>query len=419
MKHRIGVIADDFTGATDIAGILAGCGLQTIQTAGVPDGDLAAEADAYVVSLKSRSCPAGEAINQSLAALAWLQGLNCSRFYFKVCSTFDSTPEGNIGPVTDALLDALEADHAVICPAFPENNRTIYKGYLFAGNELLSDSGMKDHPVTPMRDPCLSRLMDTQSRGKSGNIFIEHVWDGVEAVKTDIMKLRSEGIRYIIPDCLTDNDIDTIGSACSDEVLITGGSALIGGLVRAWSSEHGDTPTVHDSWRPSRGPSAIIAGSCSVMTNRQVDFYRQVAASRSVDPEAVIHNPSYEDELVTWLLDHADDAHAPMIYSTALPEVIECNREAYGEGLGARIELLFSAVARRLVNGGVKNLIIGGGETSGKVVQALGIQSFYIGQQIAPGVPWIRAVDRDVNLALKSGNFGDERFFLRCQELVY
>lgn len=414
---RIGVIADDFTGATDIAGFLVENGVSTIQTTGIPEDNFNAEADAYVVSLKSRSCPSSEAVEKSLRALDWLKTMGCTQYYFKYCSTFDSTSNGNIGPVTDALMDKLGIEQTVVCPALPVNGRTVYKGYLFVKNQLLQESGMKDHPITPMTDSNLARVIETQSKGKSGNIYFETIDKGPEAVKKELDRLKNEGLKYIILDCLNEGNVDVLGKALKDFVLLTGGSALAAGLARAKLDNRKNNPSTNDKGKPGREPTVIFAGSCSITTNQQIAFYKDYGTSRVVDPKEVISNPNYGKILLNWLREHVNDEYAPLLYSSTDPGALEKNRKIYGPDLGDVIESIFSDLAKKLLETGVKNFIIAGGETSGKIVQSLDLSGFYIGPQIAPGVPWIKAVDKDVFLALKSGNFGDKRFFLRSQEL--
>jgi 3-dehydrotetronate 4-kinase len=414
---RLGVIADDFTGATDIAGFLVEHGISAIQVNGIPGGSIDAGAEAYVVSLKSRSCPAEEAVDLSLKALEWLRGMGCIRFYFKYCSTFDSTDKGNIGPVTDALLTALGQEMTVVCPALPVNGRTIYMGYLFVHDLLLNESGMKDHPVTPMTDAKLARIIESQGAGKAGEVHTPVIEEGAEAVRRKLVELKDQGVRYAVLDALNDKHLETLGEAVREMPLITGGSGLAAALARSTGRTPGDIREARKKGRPRRGKTVILSGSCSTATNLQVARYRLQAASRSIDISRCLDDPRYIDELFDWTMEHADDPYAPLLYATSPPEVLAANKEKYGSrNPGAAIEELFAKLAQRLLKAGIGNFIVAGGETSGKVVQNLDLEAFHIGPQIAPGVPWVKAAGSDVYLALKSGNFGDEDFFRTAQE---
>ncbi|MFN3297113.1 3-oxo-tetronate kinase, partial [Caldimonas sp.] len=221
----LGVIADDFTGATDVASMLVRAGMRTVQVIGVPDGP-PPKADAVVVALKSRTIPAAQAVADSLAALRWLQAAGAKQFYFKYCSTFDSTPAGNIGPVTEALLEALGSDFTIACPAFPENGRTVFRGHLFVGDQLLSDSGMRHHPLTPMTDANLVKVLQAQSRGRVGLLRYDTVGQGVQAVRERLAQLRAEGVRLAVADAIDNDDLRTLAAACAGLPLITAGSGV-------------------------------------------------------------------------------------------------------------------------------------------------------------------------------------------------
>jgi len=411
---NIGVIADDFTGATDIAGFLVTNGIRTIQTTGIPDERFEAEAEAYVLSLKSRSCPADEAIRLSLEALHWLRDKGCEQIFFKYCSTFDSTAKGNIGPVTDALLDEMGEEFTILCPALPVNGRTLYRGYLFVGNQLLSESGMQHHPVTPMRDSNIARLMEQQSRGKAGNIYVEVLDKGPSALKRELLSLKEKGIRYAVMDTLNQEHLDTIGAAVADFPLVTGGSGLAAGIARSLHKE-GEKRSAEKAGRPKKGATVIIAGSCSKATNRQVARYREKAPSQFIDALRCRTDAGYLDELYAWTTAAIEDGATPLLYATK--QASELEKPAYAsQDVGRAIEELFGKLASRLLGAGVKNFIVAGGETAGKVVQSLGLSAFFIGPQIDPGVPWVRAVGQDLYLALKSGNFGSDDFFVKAQE---
>ncbi|EWY41904.1 membrane protein [Skermanella stibiiresistens SB22] len=414
---RLGIIADDFTGATDIAGFLVANGLSTIQLNGVPEAGLQVEADAVVISLKSRSCPADEAVTMSLAALEWLRARDCEQFFFKYCSTFDSTPRGNIGPVTDALLDALGEDFTVICPALPVNGRTIYNGYLFVNGVPLAESGMRHHPVTPMTDSNLMRLMEAQSTGKCGDVHADDVARGVEAVKASLDALRGKGMRYAVLDVLNAADVATVGKAVAGMRLVTGGSGLADGMAKAWTDRLSDPAQAAAAGRPSGERPVVLSGSCSQMTNAQVAAYKDEAPACPIDVVRCLSDEGYADELFAWVRDQQGGDLAPLVYATTDPDELARIQKQHGaEQASGAVERTFGQLAKLLAEDGTDTFIVAGGETSGIVVQSLGVTGFHIGPQIAPGVPWVRAVDRPISLALKSGNFGGPRFFFDAQE---
>ncbi|MCI0756918.1 3-oxo-tetronate kinase [Teichococcus vastitatis] len=413
---RLGVIGDDFTGSTDIAGFLVANGLRTVQLNDVPDEALQVDADAVVISLKTRSCPPQQAIDESLAALRWLQARGCPQFFFKYCSTFDSTPKGNIGPVTDALLGALGEDFTVICPVLPVNGRTIYNGYLFVNGVPLHESGMRHHPVTPMTDSNIMRVMEAQSRGRAGNVPSTVMDQGPQAVREAFAALKSKGVRYAVLDALNDAHLVTMGEAVSDMKLVTGGSGLADGMARAWTDLRGDAAKAAEAGRPVQGRAVVLSGSCSQMTNAQVAAYREAAPSLAVDVARCLQDDVYAGELAVWVEAQPRDGLAPMVYATLPPEALREVQQRFGAAEASEaVERTFGALARRLAEAGFEQFIIAGGETSGIVTQSLGIKGFAIGPQIAPGVPWVRAVGRNLSLALKSGNFGQERFFFDAQ----
>ncbi|AGB81727.1 hypothetical protein D781_1420 [Serratia sp. FGI94] len=412
----LGVIADDFTGATDIASFLVENGLSTVQLNGVPDSDAAVDAQAVVISLKSRSCPAEQAVAQSLQALAWLQRQGCQRFYFKYCSTFDSTARGNIGPVTDALLDALGESQTVISPALPVNGRTVYQGYLFVMDQLLSESGMRNHPVTPMTDSNLLRLMEAQAAGRCGLIDAAVMDTGADGVRARLQQLAQQGVRYVVLDTLNEQHLLTQGAALKAMKLVTGGSGLAIGLARQWA-QPGQTQA-QAAGAPQGEKAVVLSGSCSTMTNKQVARYRQQAAAQAIDVARCIgedERARYARELSAWVQAQSGDL-APLLYATAEPEALRQTQQQYGvDAASQAVEALFAALVQLLHQAGFRRFIVAGGETSGVVTQALAIRGFHIGPCISPGVPWVRAIEQPVSLALKSGNFGDENFFARAQ----
>ncbi|MFS7161664.1 3-oxo-tetronate kinase [Serratia proteamaculans] len=413
----LGVIADDFTGATDIASFLVENGLSTVQLNGVPQEELPLEAQAVVISLKSRSCPAAPAVEQSLQALAWLQRQGCRQFYFKYCSTFDSTAQGNIGPVTDALLDALGESQTVISPALPVNGRTVYQGYLFVLDQLLSESGMRHHPVTPMTDSNLLRLMEAQAQGRCGLVTAAEMDRGAITVTEKLRQLAQQGIRYAVLDTLNEQHLLTQGEALKNMKLVTGGSGLAIGLARQWAQPGQVSPQAAGA--PQGKKAVVLSGSCSIMTNQQVARYRQQAAARAIDVARCLNDDdraAYVTELTDWVQQQANGPLAPLLYATAEPETLQQVQQQYGMAAASQaVESLFAGVVEQLRQQGFNRFIVAGGETSGVVTQALGIGGFHIGPCISPGVPWVRAIDQPVSLALKSGNFGDENFFARAQ----
>ncbi|MTH64143.1 hypothetical protein GL284_07665 [Paracoccus sp. DK608] len=413
---KLGVIADDFTGATDIAGFLVMNGLTTVQLNGVPGGTEKVSADAVVISLKSRSCLAAQAVKDSLASLDWLRAQDCGQVFFKYCSTFDSTAQGNIGPVTDALMAALDTDFTVICPALPVNGRTIYQGYLFVNGVPLNESGMRDHPVTPMRDANLMRLIQMQAQGRAGNVPAQVLDKGVDAVRAALADLKATGVRYAVLDALSDAHLETMGRAVADMALVTGGSGLADGMARAWAVPD-RRAAAEAKGQPGKGRAVVLSGSCSQMTNAQVAAYKAKAPALRVAVDRAISDPDYPTELADWVMAQPVGL-APMLYATADPARLKAAQDRFGAArASAAIEQLFGAVAALLEAAGFDQFIVAGGETSGIVTQSLGITGFHIGPQIAPGVPWVRATSKPVSLALKSGNFGSERFFFDAQSL--
>lgn len=412
----LGVIADDFTGASDIASFLVENGLSTVQMNGVPKTSLNSSVGAVVISLKSRSNPVNEAIEQSLSALQWLKENGCTKFYFKYCSTFDSTYRGNIGPVTDALLDALNENFTVVTPALPVNGRTIFNGYLFVGNVLLSESGMRNHPITPMKDSNLVRLMDSQSKGKTGLVPYSEVIQGAERVKARFAELRSQGYRYAVVDAIDNSQLAILAEAIADLKLVTGGSGLGAYMAaRLSSNEKGIKPFV-----PQKDKAVVLSGSCSVMTNKQVNAYKAKASHIYLDVEKILSQEDYIDELYNETIKHLNEPLAPIVYATVPPEKLHDIQEKFGgQRTSHAIENAFAKLAIRLKNeAGVVNFITAGGETSSIIVQKLGFTGFHIGKQIAPGVPWLKALDENISLALKSGNFGKEDFFEFAQGML-
>ncbi len=421
MSLLLGAIADDFTGATDLANTLVGQGMPTVQAIGVPNADFdPGDAAAVVVALKSRTNPAEEAVRESLAALQWLQAKGAGQFFFKYCSTFDSTDRGNIGPVADALLDALDADFSIACPAFPANGRTIYKGYLYVGDALLSESGMKDHPLTPMTDANLVRVLARQTDGAVGLADMATVGGGAAAINARFQTLQSGGHRYAIVDAINDADLMAIGEAAADLKLITGGSGAALGLAENFRRRGQLDGHSEATISPAAGRAAVLAGSCSIATRGQVAAARELWPALGLAPLAFAENPDQGvADALTWVDQQSADAPI-MIYSSADPDAVNEAQVKLGrDEAGALVENAMGAIARGLVARGVRRLVVAGGETSGAVVQALGVTGLRIGPEIDPGVPWTETInDPAMALALKSGNFGSADFFMKSLEML-
>ena len=404
----LGCIGDDFTGSSDLANTLARGGMRVVQYSGVPREPAGAEVEAGVVALKSRTIPPAEAVRLSLEALEWLMAQGCRQYLFKYCSTFDSTPEGNIGPVIDALMQRLGTDRTIVCPAFPKTGRSIYQGHLFVGDRLLNQSGMENHPLTPMRDADIRRWLQPQTHQTVGHVPFATVIEGADAIRAALDGQVAAGRPVIVVDAVRDADLIEIGKAAADFKLVTGGSGIAIGLP---ANLLGDKRHRDDDWTGSKGPAAILSGSCSNMTRAQVKRYTEIAPALEVTPASLLSGEMTADEAARWALDRSG-LGAPLIYTSAEPDVVRAAQEAYGRDVVAgRIEAFFADTAKVLVKGGVERLVVAGGETSGAVVEGLEIAAFAIGPEIAPGVPALKAVARPLRLALKSGNFGDVDFF--------
>ena len=409
----LGVIADDFTGATDVASMLVRAGMPTVQVLGVPEGDLPA-ADAVVIALKTRTVPAAEAVAQSLAAARALRAAGARQIYFKYCSTFDSTPAGNIGPVTDALMQALGADFTIACPAFPENGRTVFRGHLFVGDQLLSDSGMKNHPLTPMADANLVRVLQAQTAQRVDLLRVDALRHNAP---TAIEQLQANGVRIAVADAIDNSDLLTLAEACAELPLITAGSGVALGLPPAYQRRGWWAPSDSAaSLSAVSGPAAVLSGSCSDATNAQVA--RWIADGRtaiSIDPLALHRGTQSAVSLLAQALP-ALSSGPLLIYATAAPDRVKAVQAELGAGAaGALVEHALAELAQGLVQAGVRRLVVAGGETSGAVVQALDVPQLRIGAAICPGVPWTEATlpgsGEPMWLALKSGNFGGVDFF--------
>ena len=416
----LGCIADDYTGASDLANTLVRQGMSTVVLLGVPRGTveraMRPEADAVIVALKSRSIPAADAVRLSLTALDFLKRGGARQYYFKYCSTFDSTDAGNIGPVAEALLAALGERFTVACPAFPTNKRTIYQGNLFVGDQLLSESSMRHHPLNPMTDSSLVRVLQRQAQGKVGLIPFGVVAQGAATIRDENAKLKGSGraacdrrrahaIEHLL----------AIGAACAGMKLLTGGSGLALGLPENFrrqgllkAARAGTLPAID-------GHAVVLSGSCSAATQRQVAEMKRQCESLVLDPVALARGDDAVRQALAWAQPRLGDKPI-LIYTTAAPGEIEAVQAALGrERAGALVEQALGAIAKDLVARGARRLVVAGGETSGAVVTALGIGGLRVGAEIDPGVPWTASLgDEPVALALKSGNFGGDDFFLKA-----
>lgn len=411
----LGIIGDDFTGSSDIANMLAKGGMRTVQYVGIPDGPAGDDVEAGVVALKSRSIPADEAVAQSLAALEWLRGQGCRQFVFKYCSTFDSTPEGNIGPVAEALAETLGTEGVLSCPAFPATGRSVYQGHLFVGDRLLSESGMEQHPLTPMTDPDLRRWLALQTRGPVGHVPAQTVWAGAQAIRQRASSEAARGCRLVIADAVRDEDLVALGQAAADDRLLTGGSGIALGLPENFRRQ-GLLKGGGDAWRPqTEGRSAVLSGSCSRATRAQVGVHAANSPCLHVTADHLVNGEMTAATAVEWVM--RQDG-LPLVCSSSDPAAVAAAQERHGsKALAARFEAFFAAVARGLVERGITRLITAGGETSGAVVEGLALRELAIGPEIDPGVPSLRASD-GLTLALKSGNFGSEDFFGKAEAIL-
>jgi uncharacterized protein YgbK (DUF1537 family) len=412
---KLGCIADDYTGASDLANTLTRAGLRTVQTIGVPADDLKLpEVDAVVVSLKSRSIEASVAVERSLAAEKWMRGRGADHVLFKICSTFDSTDKGNIGPVTDALRAASGDAIVLVTPAFPETGRTVYKGNLFVGNVPLNESPLKDHPLNPMHDSNLVRVLARQSKTKIGLVDLTTLSRGADAVRARLADLSSQGIGAAIIDAVFDPDLETIGKVAVAHRLSVGASGIGLGLARALAGRAAQGAAAANSDKPVGGPAACLAGSCSQATLGQITSAEKIMPVLHLDPDQVIKGKDEARRALAWARERLG-SHPVLIVSSAAPEQVAALQARHGrEASGHALEQAMADIAEGLVSGGVRRLVVAGGETSGAVVDRLGIPGFLVGVEIAAGVPVLRAVGAkqgEMLIALKSGNFGGPEFF--------
>jgi uncharacterized protein YgbK (DUF1537 family) len=406
----LGCIGDDFTGSSDLANTLAKAGMRAVQYSGIPDGPADGDVQAGVVALKSRSIDPAEAVKQSLAALRWLQAQGCEQIFFKYCSTFDSTAQGNIGPVADALAEALDAHKVIVCPAFPGAGRSIYQGHLFVKDALLNESGMENHPLTPMKDASLRRLMAAQSVHSVGLVPAETVFAGAGAIAERLEAEHAAGHRMIVVDALRDADLMQIGAAAKGLPLVTGGSGVALGLPANFGISPAQVP-----WVPQRGKAAVLSGSCSAATRGQIAHHLARHEGLKIDPADVLSGAQTPEAAAQWLV---QTDGLPIAYSSADPDEVAAMQARFGAQKAAyALEDFFGRTAVHLARMGVTRILTAGGETSGAVVEALGIRTLAIGPEIDPGVPALRASDTLV-IALKSGNFGSVDYFEKAAAVL-
>ena len=400
MKHLLGCIADDFTGASDAASFLQKAGLQTILLNGVPEQGLGMnEYDAIVIALKTRTEPAGEAVEHTMEAVKWLEQHGAAQYYLKYCSTFDSTKEGNIGPVLDAVLEYLEETYTVLCPSLPVNGRTVKDGHLYVNGVPLDESPMKDHPLTPMWDSRIKHLMEAQSKYKCIELNGEQLKeDNIDAY---LLK-EKEGQKhfYVIPDYETEEDAKRIVSLFGNKKVLSGGSGILQYLARG------------------NKKGIVLAGRCSQATLTQIETYKKAGhAAYKIYPEKLVSGEVTVEEILEFVSLHPDDY--VLVYSSDTAEQVRESQKLGKEQVAQMIENVISDLAGQLRDKGYKHIVVAGGETSGAVTKRLGYYLFEIGKSVAPGVPVMTPLeDRTMRLVLKSGNFGQPDFFERAVQMI-
>jgi uncharacterized protein YgbK (DUF1537 family) len=415
----LGCIADDFTGATDLAGILRLNGMRTTVELGLPES-APTDVNAIVIALKSRSAPVENAVDSSLAALRWLRDQGCRRYFVKYCSTFDSTPRGNIGPVAEALMDELGVDFTIACPAFPENGRTVYNGYLFVGSALLEETSMRSHPLTPMTESNLVRLLQVQCKRTVGLIEYRTVHEGSKAIAQSIQEAQAAGIELAIVDATSDSDLRQIALACEGLVLWTGASGLAIGIAHLFRSRGLlDSSMNADTLPLVSGFSAVLSGSCSQTTQRQVAWMEKRVPTLRLDPLSLATDPDAAMKAAAWARSHMSETPILISATGSADEVLGVQEKLGAVNAGRLVENCLAEIARLIVGSGVRRLIIAGGETSGAVVAALGIRRLHMGPCIDPGVHWtVSESEPHLALALKSGNFGSDDFFEKAWSIL-
>ncbi|MFS8147442.1 3-oxo-tetronate kinase [Rhizobium sp. BR 249] len=411
----LGAIADDFTGASDLANALARGGMSTTQFVGAGRGKT--DCEAGVIALKTRSAPVDDAVRQSLEAARWLLDQGCEQILFQYSSTFDSTQAGNIGPVTEALLRLTNAGVTVVCPAFPAMGRRLFMGHLFVGDRLLSECGMQDHPLTPMTDPDIRRWLRQQTRGEIGGITLDVVRSGTAALRNSLRAELTAGHRLVVVDAIEDSDLAAIAAAIADHKLVTGGLGIAQGLPQNFR-EQGKLSGTAAAVPLVDGPGVVLCGSCSTASQNQVACHLQNHPGLAIDPAVLMRGSMSVERAARWV--ELNAAENPIVYSTAAPEVVDFVQQRFGQAdVGKKIEAFFGGLARRLADAGIRQIVVGGSETSIAVVDALGLKSMTVGPEIDPGLPVLIA-DRSgpLGLALKSGNLGTPDFFIRALDRI-
>ncbi len=418
MSVLLGCIADDFTGGTDLSEVLVKNGMRTVQILGLPDYELLLKlkenTDAFVVSLKIRTVPPREAVSKALAALAVLQEIGCIQYFWKYCSTFDSTSKGNIGPVIDALQDALEIKASLVCPAFPENGRTTYQGHLFVYDKLLQNTHMRHHPLTPMRGSDVKELLQKQTSRPCGLLPLQDIRKGLNRVKESWGNLVEKGFSHIITDAVISEDLYLLGELCADHKLITGGSGIARGLPSNYRKKGLLKENKGSHLFEGEGAGIILAGSCSAITLEQIQSFLAVYPGFMIEPMKLVSDLVHYKEALKFAQDCLIRGQPCLIYSSAQPDQITEIQNSLGrENAGKIVEDTFAKLALEIAEKGIRRFVIAGGETAGAVMSAFNIKAIKIGRSIAPGVPWVATLDDNpIFFALKSGNFGAPDFFL-------
>ena len=417
---KLGIIGDDFTGSSDIANNLKKSGMQVSMYAGVPnllpEEAKKEQTDAAVIALKTRTAPIEDAIRESLEALSWLKDCGCEQFIFKYCSTFDSTKEGNIGPVTDAIMEKLNTDFTIACPSFPDAGRTVYFGHMFVNGKPLNESGMENHPLTPMTDHNLVRWLGHQTKNNVGLVDSQTISEGENSVKKKIENLKKNGYKYAIIDTIKNDDFDIICNAVKNLPLLTGGSGIALGLPKIYK-DRGLLSASNFQIPENNSNAIILSGSCSVTTINQINIYKENNPSFYISPDEVINDKDLIEKVLSWIKDN--ETQSPLVYSSSDIKSVSEKQKQYGQELLAnKIEKFFELLSKRLVKDNFGTFISAGGETSGAVIKGLGIQELKIGKEISHGVPALWSPESNGNkpvfVTLKSGNFGQDDFFTRA-----
>ena len=417
---KLGIIGDDFTGSSDIANNLKKSGMQVSMYAGVPnllpEETKKEQTDAAVIALKTRTAPIEDAIRESLEALSWLKDCGCEQFIFKYCSTFDSTKEGNIGPVTDAIMEKLNTDFTIACPSFPDAGRTVYFGHMFVNGKPLNESGMENHPLTPMTDHNLVRWLGHQTKNNVGLVDSQTISEGENSVKDKIENLKKNGYKYAIIDTIKNDDFDIICNAVKNLPLLTGGSGIALGLPKIYK-DRGLLSASNFQIPENNSNAIILSGSCSITTINQINIYKENNPSFYISPDEVINNEDLIEKVLSWIKDN--ETQSPLVYSSSDIKSVSEKQKQYGQELLAnKIEKFFELLSKRLVKDNFGTFISAGGETSGAVIKGLGIQELKIGKEISHGIPALWSPESSGNkpvfVTLKSGNFGQDNFFARA-----